>query len=135
MPQLDVDQRRFRLGLHPLFLRLVCLLMWGSPIIRATIWGLGEGLGLGHLGGPNSKDYTFLGSLLGSPYFGKLPYQYSCGLPGNTAVVDRACTKQNEFTYVGCRTSQDSASFKAFATWLAEPPTRAVPQKPCNLQA
>ena len=24
-------------------------------------------------GGPNSKDYSILGSILGSPYFGKLP--------------------------------------------------------------
>ena len=27
-----------------------------------------------HSGGPNSKDYSILGSILGSPYFGKLPY-------------------------------------------------------------
>ena len=26
------------------------------------------------LGGPNNKDYSILGSILGSPYFGKLPY-------------------------------------------------------------
>ena len=25
-------------------------------------------------GGPNSKDYSILGSILGSPYFGKLQY-------------------------------------------------------------
>ena len=25
------------------------------------------------LGGPNHKDYNILGSILGSPYFGKLP--------------------------------------------------------------
>ena len=25
-------------------------------------------------GGPNNKDYSILGSILGSPYFGKLPY-------------------------------------------------------------
>ena len=24
--------------------------------------------------GPNNKDYSLLGSILGSPYFGKLPY-------------------------------------------------------------
>ena len=28
-----------------------------------------------NFGGPNSKDYSILGSILGSPYFGKLPYQ------------------------------------------------------------
>ena len=27
-----------------------------------------------HFGGPNSKDYSILGSILGSPYLGKLPY-------------------------------------------------------------
>ena len=26
-----------------------------------------------HYGGPNNKDYGILGSILGSPYFGKLP--------------------------------------------------------------
>ena len=26
-------------------------------------------------GGPNNKDYSIFGSILGSPYFGKLPYQ------------------------------------------------------------
>ena len=29
-----------------------------------------------HFGGPNSKDYITWGSILGSPYFGKLPYIY-----------------------------------------------------------
>ena len=28
-----------------------------------------------NFGGPHSKDYSILGSILGSPYFGKLPYQ------------------------------------------------------------
>ena len=31
-------------------------------------------MGLGHFGGPYHKDYSVLGSILGSPYFGKLPY-------------------------------------------------------------
>ena len=26
-----------------------------------------------HFGGPYNKDYSILGSILGSPYFGKLP--------------------------------------------------------------
>ena len=26
------------------------------------------------IGVPHNKDYTILGSILGSPYFGKLPY-------------------------------------------------------------
>ena len=26
------------------------------------------------MGGPNNKDYNILGSILGSPYFGKLPF-------------------------------------------------------------
>ena len=33
----------------------------GFPEIRGTF-----------LGGPNNKDYRVLGSILGSPYFGKL---------------------------------------------------------------
>ena len=27
-----------------------------------------------HFRGPNNQDYSVLGSILGSPYFGKLPY-------------------------------------------------------------
>ena len=27
-----------------------------------------------HFGGPHNKDYSILGSILGSPYFGKLPH-------------------------------------------------------------
>ena len=37
--------------------------IWGFPRIRGTIFG-----------GPNYKDYNILGYILGSPYFGKLPY-------------------------------------------------------------
>ena len=29
------------------------------------------------IGGPHNKDYSILGSTLGSPYFGKLPYRGS----------------------------------------------------------
>ena len=41
-------------------------------------WGL-SGLGFpkigGNLfGGPHNKDYSILGSILGSPHFGKLPF-------------------------------------------------------------
>ena len=36
---------------------------WGFPKIRGTLFG-----------GPHNKDYSILGSILGSPYFGKLPY-------------------------------------------------------------
>ena len=28
-----------------------------------------------HFGGPINKDYSILGSIMGSPYFGKLPYK------------------------------------------------------------
>ena len=38
-----------------------------------------------HLGGPNKKDYNILGSILGSPYFGKLPYS----LYGDARTVSR----------------------------------------------
>ena len=37
--------------------------IWGVPKIRGTF-----------LGGPYNKDYSILGSRLGSPYFGRLPY-------------------------------------------------------------
>ena len=39
--------------------------IWGFPKIRGTI-----------LGGPYNEDSSILGSILGSPYFGKLPYTY-----------------------------------------------------------
>ena len=35
---------------------------WGFPEIRGTLFG-----------GPNNKDYSILGSILGSPDFGKVP--------------------------------------------------------------
>ena len=31
-------------------------------------------------GGPYNKDYSILGSILGSPYFGKLPYRGYTGI-------------------------------------------------------
>ena len=40
--------------------------IWGFPKIRGTI-----------LGGSDNKDYSILGSMLGSHYFGKLPYSES----------------------------------------------------------
>ena len=36
----------------------------GFPKIRGTF-----------LGGPHNKDYSFLGCILGSPHFGKLPFE------------------------------------------------------------
>ena len=37
--------------------------IWGFPKIRCTL-----------LGGPHNKEYSILGSRLGSPYFGKEPF-------------------------------------------------------------
>ena len=34
-----------------------------------------------NFGGPHNKDYSILGSILGSPYFGNLPYRLSPELP------------------------------------------------------
>ena len=31
------------------------------------------------MGGPNDKDNSILGSILGSPYFGKLPFGFLSG--------------------------------------------------------
>ena len=39
--------------------------MWGFPKIRGTFFG-----------GSHNKDYSILGSILGSPYFGKLPCRF-----------------------------------------------------------
>ena len=38
--------------------------MWRFPKIRGILFR-----------GPYDKDYSILGSILGSPYFGKLPYR------------------------------------------------------------
>ena len=37
--------------------------VWGFPKIWGTL-----------IGGPHNKDYSILGSILGSPNFGKLPH-------------------------------------------------------------
>ena len=39
----------------------------------SPIWGY-------HFEGPNNKDLSILGSMLGSPYFGKLPNAVEAGL-------------------------------------------------------
>ena len=46
-----------------------------SIILRPvrTIWGYPK-IRIGHFERPNNKDYSILGSMLGSLYFGKLPY-------------------------------------------------------------
>ena len=41
--------------------------------------------------GPHNKDYNIFGSILGSPYFGKLPYKLksnhmSCSLPLDNSI-------------------------------------------------
>ena len=41
--------------------------IWGFPEIRGTLFG-----------GPHNKDYSILGSILGSPNFGKLPCRDVC---------------------------------------------------------
>ena len=52
----------------------IVIRIWGFPKIRGTF-----------LGGPCRKDYSILGSTLGSPYLGKLPYL----LPEDAWVSDR----------------------------------------------
>ena len=42
---------------------LIVFPIWEFPKIRGTIFG-----------GPYNKDYNILGSVFGSPYLGKLPY-------------------------------------------------------------
>ena len=44
---------------------------WEFPKIRGTV-----------LEDPQNKDYSILGSILGSPYFGKLPNTSGIGSPG-----------------------------------------------------
>ena len=49
-------------------------------LLGAILWFIAVSCGYGgflkkgyHIGGPYSKDYSILGSILGSHYFGKLP--------------------------------------------------------------
>ena len=44
-----------------------------KPAIPETLNRGFPKLGVPFLGGPHNKDYSILGSILGSPYFGKLP--------------------------------------------------------------
>ena len=48
------------------------LLMFLPKVLRSDM-GVSQNWGY-LLGGPNNKDYSILGSILGYPYFGKLPY-------------------------------------------------------------
>ena len=41
----------------------IYIYIWGFPKINGTLFG-----------SPHNKDYSILGSILGSHYFGKLPY-------------------------------------------------------------
>ena len=43
------------------------------PSKEAHDLGVSQNYGY-HFGGPNNEDYSILGSILGSPYFGKLPF-------------------------------------------------------------
>ena len=47
------------------------------PIVNRALMGVSQNRGNPFFGGPYNKDYSILGSILGSPYFGKLPYTYS----------------------------------------------------------
>ena len=46
----------------------------GGPGLKSEDLGGFPKLGV-PFGGPNDKDYSILGSILGSPYFGKLPFK------------------------------------------------------------
>ena len=47
------------------FLGYMYVYIWGFPKIKGTLFAC-----------PYNKDYSILGSILGSPYFGRLPYMY-----------------------------------------------------------
>ena len=50
---------------------------------KQDTWGFPKNEGY-HFGGPKNKDYSILGSLLGSPYSGKLPHEYFATACWNT---------------------------------------------------
>ena len=47
-----------------------------------------NGGGVDFFGGPKNKNHTFLGSILGSPSFGKLPYR-TCQVNGSVCYLAR----------------------------------------------
>ena len=49
-----------------------CLAKDPTPGVYGSVLKLGVPF---LFGGPHNKDYSILGSILGSPYFGKLPYR------------------------------------------------------------
>ena len=56
------------------------------PISPARLYGGFPKLGGSLIGGPYNKDYSILGSILGSPHFGKLPYVASDGILMSSAL-------------------------------------------------
>ena len=43
--------------------------------------------------GPYNKDYSILGSILGSPYFGKLPYHVKLQRARSSLIKGSACAR------------------------------------------
>ena len=68
-----------KLGMPCFTHRVVLGLYWGyirimEKKMKTTMYNLGFPIIMcTFLGGPYNKDYSILGSILGSPYFGKLP--------------------------------------------------------------
>ena len=57
---------------------------------------MGVSFDLGYFfSGPNNKDYSILGSILGSPYFGKLPYKLTSGSGSSEILYLEIPTFQN----------------------------------------
>ena len=61
-------------SLPPQFQKRKKILHSSEPPCVSTIYGGFPKLGGYPFGSPNNKDYSILGSILGSPNFGKLPY-------------------------------------------------------------
>ena len=57
-----------------------------SKLLKGGYMGVSQNCGY-LFGGPHNKDYSILGSIVGCPYFGKLPYR---GLYRRTTLGDFA---------------------------------------------
>ena len=63
-----------------------CFGQFGPPgLVLGIVYGSFPKLGV-PFWGPNNKDYSILGSILGSPYFGKLPYNRRPGMTRSLVV-------------------------------------------------
>ena len=74
-------------------------LLCGNMCIYIYIWEFPK-IRVPFQGGSHYKDYTVLGCILGSPYFGKLPYIYIY-IVGNIGIMEKKMETTIIMGYMG----------------------------------